>query len=573
MGQEHSPPEARLRLDSSLASRLHEVAAQVERLMSEAHPHPGPLPEGWVEVVVPGQTVLPGLRLLAPGEEVEQSVPVRPGAGVVVEVSGGCRSTACGYLGLVGGELRVLSPVRLEASGLQAQWLVLEEGPWPLTREAVVGALAAAGVVEGVLPQAIARLVVRAQAGRQSRGLVVLARGTPAVPGQPATVEVLVPTQQQAGAERPDGSLDFRQVNFAPSARPGEVVARRRPPVPGRPGVTVLGEVLEPATPADEEVLAGDNVEVRLEDGVQYLVATTGGVVRREGARFSVARFVHVDGPVDFHTGNLDFDGEVCITGSVLQGFTVRATGAVTVAGTIELGAQVHCGGDLTVGLGIVGQRTRVVAGGGVRAQFVQEATVSAGGDIVLGSSAYQARLRAGGRVDLTRGAGGRGGSVVGGQIWAGSAIDLLTAGSQAHVPTRLMAGVDARTARQLDRARELADAAYAQFRRLLGQLGVERVDVQQIRAHVSAATGSQRRLAALRARRLGQVAQAYQRLLQARRELESRMASRARGAEIRVRECVYPGVEIRLGEHQRQVQRAGGPARYHLVGDQLAEE
>ena len=84
-----------------------------------------------------------------------------------------------------------------------------------------------------------------------------------------------------------------------------------------------------------------------------------------------------------------------------LQGFAVRAGGSLTITGTVEAGATVGVRGDVTVGRGIMGRKTKVVAGGSVQAQFVQEATVISGDDMVLGNYAYHAQIQCGGKLTV----------------------------------------------------------------------------------------------------------------------------------------------------------------------------
>ena len=506
-----------------------------------------------------------------PGEEGD-SVPVTAGKWVQAAAEGERRAARYGYLCLEGDRLSILSPIWVDPQGMEVYWLLLDERPQPVTREMILQCLADRDVVEGIKGEAITRQVEQVRKGAHSCGAIQIAAGAPPEEGTDAHVEFPVDSQRVAGKERGDGSIDFREVNFAANVRAGHELARRQGATPGKPGKTVRGDVLSARDGCDRRLAAGENVQVKNEDGMEVFYATAAGALEEKDGEIAVVKRLHIAENVDFRTGNLDFDGAICVSGSVIQGFSIKATSHVIVSGTVEANTTVTAGGDLTVGLGIVGRKSRASAKGTVRAQFVQEATVTAGEDIVLGSFAYQARLRAGGSISLEKGTGNRRGSAIGGQLWAHESIQLLTAGSQGQPPTFLMAGVDPENVRKLDRIKSAVDGAYNQLRRLVEQFGMQRLDVGQIKNLIAAAIGARRKVLANKARQLGQIAQTYQQLQAACRQLEQQVGAQVQGAEIRIYERAFPGVEIRLGEHRRQLTEIVLAPHFRVVGGELVD-
>jgi uncharacterized protein (DUF342 family) len=515
------------------------------------------------------QLALVRLPSALPGEVVA-AVPAQVLAGQHLErlAQDQCRAQRYGYVCLVEDRLSLASPLWVDPEGLIAYWLLLEERACRVTQEMLAPWLEELGVVEGVDEEAIGRTLEQVRQGRHQAGAVPIARGQAPLDGQDACLELLVEVERRAGQARGDGSMDFRQVNFAPEVKAGQVLARCHPPTPGTPGRSVRGQVLSPKPVQDSLPDVGENVEVRAENNVRVYVAKAAGTPVVKEAEIAVSRLLRIDGDVDFHTGNLDFDGALFIAGSVLAGFSIRATGDVSIAGAVEPGAQVEAGGDVAIGQGVAGRRTRISAGGQVRAQFVQEATVQAQENIELGRFAYQARLRAGGWVRVAGGDERSG--VVGGQVWVGKAMDLSLAGSPAHVATQLMAGVDPESAHKLDRLKEATDLTYGQLRRLLECFGAARLDVEQIKNRLAAATGPNRKLLARAAQRLGQVAQAHRQLLAARRHLEEKISAQVSQAQVRVRERVFTGVEVRIGQHTFIVAEDRGPTCFRVAGGRL---
>jgi uncharacterized protein (DUF342 family) len=250
----------------------------------------------------------------------------------------------------------------------------------------------------------------------------------------------------------------------------------------------------------------------------------------------------------------------------------VKAGGNITVSGLVEDGAEVSAGGDLAVGRGIQGRRTRVVAQASVRSPFVQEATVLARGDILLGNYAYHAQLRSGGEVIVNKGAGSRGGSLIGGQTWALKRIDAHLAGTLNGVSTVLVAGLDAEQAKHLDQLKHNIEECSAHMVRLLDHFGLTAIDVKHIRKMIAASVGPRRKILARHAQQLGQVVQTYRTLLAESSRLELQFSAHLQRAEIRIHEIAYYGVEVRIGGHKRRLRKEVEAPCFHVAGDQLLD-
>ncbi len=88
----------------------------------------------------------------------------------------------------------------------------------------------------------------------------------------------------------------------------------------------------------------------------------------------------------------------------------------------------------------------------------------------------------------------------------------------------------------------------------------------------IKATTGPRQKLLANRAQQLGQLAQAYQTLAAQRQELDKKISSAAEKAEITMADRAFPGVVVRVGEHQRTLEEPVKAPRFHLVDGKLAE-
>src|SRR5665648_383089 len=111
-----------------------------------------------------------------------------------------------------------------------------------------------------------------------------------------------------------------------------EILAVKQPSVPGYPGTDVTGETVPPRQPKDEPILIKGGV--RLINDETVAVATISGKPVLEGSfrkYLSVDPVYVVNGDVGINTGNISFIGNILITGSVLDGFSVDAGGSIEV--------------------------------------------------------------------------------------------------------------------------------------------------------------------------------------------------------------------------------------------------
>ncbi|HBW38164.1 DUF342 domain-containing protein [Desulfosporosinus sp. BICA1-9] len=118
----------------------------------------------------------------------------------------------------------------------------------------------------------------------------------------------------------------------------GEVLAVKQPPATGYPGIDVTGETVPPRQPNDEPILIKSGVRL-INDGT-VAVASISGKPVLDG---SVRKYLSVDpvyvviGDVGINTGHISFKGNIVITGSVLDNFSVDAGGSIEVWGDAML--------------------------------------------------------------------------------------------------------------------------------------------------------------------------------------------------------------------------------------------
>lgn len=194
---------------------------------------------------------------------------------------------------------------------------------------------------------------------------MVVARGKPPVKGEDARVELLIQLEEEtiSPRERENGRIDYRELRRWPSVEAGTLIAVKHPPGEGEPGLTITGEPVSPPPPLDLELVARQGVVVTGEGRAVMATAPGRPVMEQRGrgkVQFQVLQVLTLD-TVDLSTGNVAFKGDVVIRGSVADGMTVKADGAIRVQGNVGQ-ARLEAGGDIEVAGSAVNSHLR--AGG-----------------------------------------------------------------------------------------------------------------------------------------------------------------------------------------------------------------
>lgn len=377
-----------------------------------------------------------------------------------------------GYPQYRDGSIAVLSPLRLSEDGMEARLDIHPPvaGGKELSEEAVLRLLQHFQVTHGVNPQAIRQAMSRAAADGKPRLDVLIAHGIPPVRGEDAMIESYLPTGKRAGrivSEATD-QIDFRERDLIANVRQGQVLMVKIPAEAGRDGRDILGRELPAEPGADHPFAPLDNVELS-RDGLAMLSTIDGMVMAVEPGKLKVLPIFEISGDVDYTTGNLEMAGTLIIKGWVRTGFTVKASGDIRVGGGVEA-AVLEAGGNVLINGGVMGSKIlideeemagkprtttggdlvpdegRIKAGGDLNAHFLEQTRVRAGGNVVVRDQIMRSTVAAAGIIQAVAGKG----RIRGGATCALQGIEANEAGSEAGVPTMLMAGVDLLRQRRL---------------------------------------------------------------------------------------------------------------------------
>lgn len=366
--------------------------------------------------------------------------------------------------------------IQVDSSKMAAYLSIIPAaGGRPVDRVLVYRKIEEMGLVAGLDFEAIDQAI----AAGKAEG-VLIATGRQPKHGEDGRLETMIQDMKERRPRLDEkGIAHFRDMGDITIVHAGAQLMRRVPPTPGQPGETILGQVI-PAVPGKGVMFASNLSGVAFDPAdPDVLAATITGqpVQVRNGVMVEPTYITPV---VDLSTGNIAFEGTVKVQGDVQAGMTIRATGDIHIAGTVEA-ATLDAGGDIVVQGGVIGRMdAREAAGeevvshvrcdGSFNARFVQNAQIEAGDGIFIDEMSMQSDLSAGNQIVVGK-EGSSKGHIVGGMALATLLVKAQVLGSPSHIRTVVSAGINPQQhdlMRRLVREREEREKALDDVARLI---------------------------------------------------------------------------------------------------------
>lgn len=190
------------------------------------------------------------------------------------------------------------------------------------------------------------------------KGIYEIAKGSEPQLGKNGWLEYNIDLDRELPEpkERPDGSIDYREIKHIPSVDKGQIICVIHSSIPGKPGVTVTGQTIPPKASYDLIISNGKGVDL-IKDGTE-LVATASGrpQIEQRGTLVKCAVLPKLFHPqdVDLSSGNLHFIGDIEVAGSVNEKMKVEAAGDVLIQGNVNM-ASVIAGNSIFINRNIIG--------------------------------------------------------------------------------------------------------------------------------------------------------------------------------------------------------------------------
>jgi len=288
-----------------------------------------------------------------------------------------------------------------------------------LGAEELAEALRKKGVVFGVRENVIVDLARNPVYGRP----FVIAEGEDRVDGTDASLTYHFQKEKDLRPKiNANGKVDFKDLGIVEQVAKGALLCEKQPATPGKPGTNVLGRPILQKRGKDVAMPRGKNT-VLSEDKLK-LYAEIDGQVEYVNFKVNVLNLFTVEDDVGNATGNIDFIGNVLVTGGVHSGFSVKATGNIDIYGMVE-SATIKADGSVLIRGGFNGvDKGSIEAGENVTCKFIQGGSVSLRGNLET-TYILNATVRCSGAVNLS----GKG-MIMGGHVAAHTLVSAVTLGS-----------------------------------------------------------------------------------------------------------------------------------------------
>lgn len=411
-----------------------------------------------------------------------------------------------------------------------------EEGGVPCSLEQVRKALADKGVVYGIKEEALQQAVLAENWRRD----ILIAEGVAPVDGINASIIFKFPLPKERIGPKVDdkGNVDYHDLGLIYNVKKGTLLAERIPAIEGEPGTNVMGNQIPPKKPKELRLPRGKNTVADNEE--RFLYAATDGHVTIMDNKVVVDPVLHINGNIDYSTGDIDFIGNILISGMVNSGFKVKAEGDIEINGFIE-GADVTATGSIVVKGGIAGGlKSLVKAGENIYARFVENSRVEAGKDVIVKDAIMQSFVKAGGSVRVSD----RKALIVGGCIQAFQEVESKVLGSQLATQTIVEVGINPLFRAEYQNLVKQKTEKKKLFDNLSNNLQIFQ------RSGVSPDNLSENKR-----RTLLKMLEDFKKLRQEMAEIEERIIyleeefEKGSMARVKVLETVYPGVRISIGQ------------------------
>jgi uncharacterized protein (DUF342 family) len=305
-------------------------------------------------------------------------------------------------------------------------------GAWPTLAEALQ-TIKEAGIVTGINITAVKDAI-------ENRLLteILFAKGAPPTHGADTELRIIHEITDlhrlylSGLVEDEHGRVDFHRVKSVNSVENGDLVGEKIPAVPGSDGYDLRGQVISGIRGHDKEIKLGKNV-VWDDEGLK-VYATAGGKPMMIKKCLHVLPIHEVEGNINFHTGNLNFGGNIVVRGDVENGFKVEAEGEIVILGGVE-GADIKSGGKLSIQGGVFGMdKSKIECGEDFFAKEIDRVHLKCDGTVLVKDAIRHSRVIAENKVVVEGGKGW----IVGGYIRAGESIEARMIGSTMGINTEL---------------------------------------------------------------------------------------------------------------------------------------
>ncbi|SDU61252.1 flagellar assembly protein A [Desulfobacula phenolica] len=273
---------------------------------------------------------------------------------------------------------------------------------------------------------------IKAWIAKPSAEKFLIAKGTNPIYGRDAKITFYFKTDfTDPGKIEENGSINFRERGEISHVKKGNLLVQKVPAQDGKPGISIFGVPITVDEPMESIFIPGSGTKIS-EDGLRLYAAIDGQPHIDALCTVSVNPELVIPGDVDFKTGNINFEGDIIVKGTIKEGFTVK--GINLTAREIE-GATIDLSGNLKVSAGIKG--SSISTHGNLYAKFINHSNIMGFGDLIISKEIIDSDiLLSGACLNQT-------GHIISSQITARLGIEAGNIGTHASISSKLKIGTN----------------------------------------------------------------------------------------------------------------------------------
>lgn len=345
-----------------------------------------------------------------------------------------------------------------------------------------------------------------------------------------------------------DGTADYKNSLCLAVIKQGEMLATYIPPTKGTAGLDIFGNIV-PSLGDGKDILPlrGRGI-THDEEKINYYAEYSGHIVM-DNEKINIEKLYRVNGDLDIEVGNIQFDGDVEISGDVRSGMSIDATGDIFIHGHVG-GCKLSSQKNIIIDKGIQGRGIcQITASCDIVCKFVESCTLNAGQNIYA-DSILNSHVVAKNQVLVNS----KNGNVIGGSTYGMAGVIIKSAGNEIGTPTLLRAG--------------LPREAYIRVNELKALIKKNEEKTEAFNQHLKSITEPDVKTKIMRAKIVldSQIKEYIDEL----EDLESRIATDCDASFVQVTGIIYNDVTVQISIYQYTVHESIKDIIYRVVGSEI---
>lgn len=317
-----------------------------------------------------------------------------------------------------------------------------------------------AGIKHGVDWEIVDSTIMYCNLNKKKRAGVKIATGTPPVSEVPDYWNLEEKFFKHAmGFDNEALKVDYKDRSPFIMVKKGELLAKKVRGKKGEEGLTVKKKPLPFKRKKIVQFTPGRNT---VEKDDMLIAGTSGRYEVSESRSININDVLHIEGNVDYSTGNISFAKDVIIEGEVKDGFKVAAGGSLYCKSNLDA-SDILCRKDLTIDKGVIGRGTGLVrAGGKIRARFVENCDIESKEGIEIEKNIMNSKLFTLGHLEL-----GEKGSIVSSKVTAELGVKTYNLGKPGSPNSEISIGFSFIDKRSVDSLTQRVDVLRGKLKTL----------------------------------------------------------------------------------------------------------